>query len=50
MGVQVSNETLSYSVLIVEQLMTTNGGWQDQIGGLYGGFKQTKTNFFSVQE
>ena len=23
--------------------MTTNGGWQDQIGGLYGGFKQTKT-------
>lgn len=42
-GVQVSNETLSYSVLIVEQLMTTNGGWQDQIGGLYGGFKQTKT-------
>jgi len=43
MGVEVSDETLSYGVLIVEQLMTTNGGWQDQIGGVYGGFKMTKT-------
>ncbi len=31
MGVTVSNETLMYSVLVVEQLMTTNGGWQDQV-------------------
>lgn len=23
--------------------MTTNGGWQDQIGGVYPGFKTTKT-------
>lgn len=43
MGIKVSNETLSYSVLIVEQMMTTNGGWQDQIGGIYGGFKETRT-------
>ncbi len=42
MGVTVPNETLAYSVLIVEQLMTTNGGWQDQIGGIYGGFKFTR--------
>lgn len=41
MGIKVSNETLSYSTLIVEQLMTTNGGWQDQVGGIYGGFKFT---------
>ena len=27
--------------MIVEQLMTTNGGWQDQVGGIYGGFKFT---------
>jgi len=43
MGIEVSDETLSYGVLIVEQLMTTNGGWQDQIGGVYGGFKLTRT-------
>ena len=43
MGISVSNETLNYSVLVVEQLMTTNGGWQDQVGGVYGGFKLTTT-------
>ena len=43
MGISVSDETLSYSVLIVEQMMTTNGGWQDQVGGIYGGFKETRT-------
>ena len=41
MGIKVSDETLAYSTLIVEQLMTTNGGWQDQVGGIYGGFKFT---------
>ena len=41
MGIDVSNETLSYSILLVEQFMTTNGGWQDQVGGLFGGFKLT---------
>ncbi|CAF0975030.1 unnamed protein product [Brachionus calyciflorus] len=42
MGIEVSNETLSYSTLLVEQLMTTNGGWQDQVGGIWGGFKLTQ--------
>ncbi len=28
MGIDVSHDTLSYGVLVVEQLMTTNGGWQ----------------------
>lgn len=41
MGIDISNETLSYSILIVEQIMTTNGGWQDQVGGIWGGFKLT---------
>jgi fucokinase len=43
MNIEASNESLMYSVLVVEQLMTTNGGWQDQVGGAYGGFKLTTT-------
>lgn len=39
MGKDASEETLTYSTLIVEQLMTTGGGWQDQVAALYGGFK-----------
>ncbi len=31
MGIDVSHETLCYGVLVVEQLMTTNGGWQGLI-------------------
>jgi fucokinase len=27
--------------LLVEQLLTTGGGWQDQVGGIFMGFKQT---------
>ena len=30
---------LTHAVLVLEQLMTTGGGWQDQIGGLVGGLK-----------
>ncbi|XP_076049202.1 L-fucose kinase-like isoform X2 [Oratosquilla oratoria] len=30
---------LIHSTLIVEQLLTTSGGWQDQVGGLLGGAK-----------
>jgi len=33
------NFKLTPAVLVLEQLMTTGGGWQDQIGGLVGGFK-----------
>jgi len=39
LGVPLSTERLVYAVLQVEQAMTTGGGWQDQIGGVYGGFK-----------
>ncbi len=33
------NEGLTQAVLLLEQLLTTGGGWQDQVGGLYGGLK-----------
>ena len=26
-----------HGVLVVEQLLTTGGGWQDQVGGLHPG-------------
>jgi fucokinase len=29
---------LVHAVLVVEQLLTTGGGWQDQVGGLHPGF------------
>lgn len=35
----LSNESLVYLVSEVEQLLTTGGGWQDQIGGCFPGFK-----------
>jgi fucokinase len=36
-----SNESVARLVLVLEQLMGTGGGWQDQIGGLYPGIKFT---------
>lgn len=36
-----SNENVAILVLVLEQLMGTGGGWQDQIGGLYPGIKFT---------
>ncbi|GAB2291121.1 hypothetical protein Dimus_025379 [Dionaea muscipula] len=37
----VSDENVARLVLVLEQLMGTGGGWQDQIGGLYSGIKFT---------
>lgn len=34
-------EEITDLVSHVEQLMTTGGGWQDQVGAIYGGFKLT---------
>lgn len=42
-----SNENVARLVLVLEQLMGTGGGWQDQIGGLYPGIKFT-TSFPGV--
>lgn len=36
---KLTDEQLVYLVLQVEQLMTTGGGWQDQVGGVVGGIK-----------
>lgn len=36
-----SCENVARLVLVLEQLMGTGGGWQDQIGGLYPGIKFT---------
>ncbi|PWA76489.1 L-fucokinase/GDP-L-fucose pyrophosphorylase [Artemisia annua] len=36
-----SNENVARLVLVLEQMMGTGGGWQDQIGGLYPGIKFT---------
>jgi len=39
MGLNLSDLSLSYQVLRLEQFMTTGGGWQDQIGGMFPGVK-----------
>lgn len=36
-----ADENVARLVLVLEQLMGTGGGWQDQIGGLYPGIKFT---------
>ncbi|XP_005105725.1 L-fucose kinase [Aplysia californica] len=38
-GKSVDTNGLIHSVLYLEQLLTTGGGWQDQIGGLVGGVR-----------
>jgi galactokinase/mevalonate kinase-like predicted kinase len=38
-GVVTSRDDLFLQVLEMEQMLTTGGGWQDQIGGLVGGLK-----------
>ena len=42
-GRERSSAELSDDVLLAEQLMTTGGGWQDVIGGMYAGIKLTFT-------
>lgn len=39
LGKPLSNNSLVYLVSEVEQLLTTGGGWQDQIGGCFPAFK-----------
>jgi fucokinase len=42
-GVRLSPRELFHGVLRLEQVMTTGGGWQDQIGGVAGGLKLVTT-------
>ena len=44
MGMDVSDQTVCYKVLQLEQLMSTGGGWQDQAGGLIPGLKLIETD------
>lgn len=39
----ISHSTLFDEVLCLEQMLTTGGGWQDQVGGLTGGIKLVTT-------
>ncbi|XP_056680562.1 L-fucose kinase isoform X2 [Monodelphis domestica] len=38
-GREVGTEALIHAVLHLEQMLTTGGGWQDQVGGLVPGIK-----------
>jgi fucokinase len=44
LGVELSQAQLYDEVLCLEQMMTTGGGWQDQVGGLVGGIKLIATD------
>lgn len=39
LGQDVGDDTIYAQVFLAEQLMTTGGGWQDQVGGLNAGLK-----------
>ncbi|MFA7237888.1 MAG: hypothetical protein WC058_13575, partial [Phycisphaeraceae bacterium] len=43
LGVHVSHDDLIARVSVLEQRMTTGGGWQDQVGGVYPGIKLSQT-------
>jgi fucokinase len=43
LGERVAEARLFDEVLCLEQMITTGGGWQDQIGGLTGGIKLIRT-------
>ena len=43
MGSPNADENIVGAVLTLEQLMTTGGGWQDQVNGLVGGLKVGKS-------
>lgn len=39
MGIPHTEDDLYGHVLVMEQIMSTGGGWQDQVGGITGGIK-----------
>lgn len=50
MGEHISEEQLYEIVLCMEQIMSTGGGWQDQVGGLVPGIKYITTAPGTVQQ
>ena len=49
-GKEVTENELYTHVLCMEQLMSTGGGWQDQVGGLTNGIKLVSTKPGLLQE
>lgn len=43
LGIEVDEGTLYDRVMSLEQIMSTGGGWQDQVGGLAPGIKMVST-------
>lgn len=50
LGKKLSQEELYNRVLCMEQIMSTGGGWQDQVGGLAPGIKMVTSDVAIVQE
>ncbi|KAK9952014.1 hypothetical protein ABG768_017880 [Culter alburnus] len=42
-GRSFDTNSLIHDVLYLEQILTTGGGWQDQVGGLFGGVKLARS-------
>lgn len=42
-GLNWDKHELAYRTLILEQMLTTGGGWQDQFGGIFNGIKLLET-------
>jgi fucokinase len=42
-GRAASRDRIAASAALLEQMIRTRGGWQDQVGGLWGGFKRCAT-------
>lgn len=43
-GISITDEKIIAKVLSIEQIMSTGGGWQDQVGGLIPGIKMITTS------
>ena len=43
LGIQYTEDDLYAHVLVMEQLMSTGGGWQDQVGGVTDGIKYIRS-------
>ncbi len=50
LGINISENELYNRVLCMEQIMSTGGGWQDQVGGLAKGFKMVCSDVGLEQE
>jgi galactokinase/mevalonate kinase-like predicted kinase len=49
-GLNWDKHEISYRTLILEQMLTTGGGWQDQYGGIFEGIKLLETSPGILQE